>query len=320
MNTELHLRRLMTLAIVAMGVFTSALGEQASFVIAIALICLIGIPHGATDHLLFFSIAQKMPGDKNLKRLKFYATYLGIMASYGFLWYLWPKLSFLLFILISFYHFGQENLKTFRWKSSYLKITSFLLSGVFVLATPLLADMDSAWPIINSIIGLEGTIIVDTLQCRLLAYVVGIIYGCFVIGLMLSRNVEYNVGLKELINWVVLFALFLSTPLMVGFAVYFSLWHALPSILEQINFLKINQVKYDFKSHIKNIAPYTILSVMGIFVGLYMLDNSSMSAKTGIGFMFLSIITLPHILLMDKFHEMNSEKSITSENQHCAVI
>lgn len=320
MNTELHLRRLMTLVIIAMGVFTSALGEQASFVLAISLICLIGIPHGATDHLLFFSIAQNMPGDRHKIQLRFYATYLGIMAAYGLLWYLSPQLSFILFIIVSFYHFGQENLKAFRWKSPYLKYISFMVSGVFLLATPLLADMDSALPIIKSIMGLNDKIFVNTQQCRQLSYAVGIIYGFFIVALMMSRNIGIGAGTKELINCAILFSLFVSTPLMMGFAVYFSLWHALPSIIEQINFLKIKQVKYNFKSHVRNLAPYTILSIIGIFVGLYMLDNSSLSAKTGIGFMFLSIITLPHIVLMDKFHEMSAEKSIVGENQPCAAV
>lgn len=319
MNMELHFRRILTLMIVALSVFTTAFGEQASFVVAIALICLIGIPHGATDHILFFSIAQKMPGDKKKTQLRFYMTYLGIMATYGLLWYLSPQLSFLLFIIVSFYHFGQENLKTFRWKSSYLKYISFMFSGVFLLATPLLADMNSAWPIIKSIMGLGDNIFVDTHQCRQISYAVGIIYGCFIVVLMLSRNIDSGAGTKELINSSILFSLFVSTPLMMGFAVYFSLWHALPSIIEQISFLKINQVKYNFKSHVRNLAPYTILSIIGIFVGLFMLDNSSLSAKTGIGFMFLSIITLPHIILMDKFHEMSAEKPIVETNQPYAV-
>ena len=316
---ELHLRRLLTLVIIALSVFTTAFGEQTSFVVAIALICLIGIPHGATDHLLFFSIVQKIPGDKYRIQLRFYAIYLGIMAAYGILWYLSPQLSFLLFIIVSVYHFGQENLKTFRWKSSYLKNISFMLSGVFLLATPLLADMDSAWPIIKSIMGLEGNLFIDKLQCRFLAYLIGIIYGCYILLMMLSSNIDLSAGTKELINGAILFSLFISTPLMMGFAVYFSLWHALPSIIEQIDFLKINQVKYNFKSHIKNLAPYTLLSIVGIFIGLYFLDSSSLSAKTGIGFMFLSIITLPHIILMDRFHEMSAQKSMIVENHPCAA-
>lgn len=304
---ELHLRRLTTLLIIALSVFTSALGEQMSFIVAIALICVIGIPHGATDHLLFFSIAQKLPGNKKKLRLKFYATYIGIMSAYGFLWLVSPKLSFLVFILVSFYHFGQENLKDFRWKSTYLKISSFLLSGIFVLATPLLADMQVAWPIIKSIAGIESASFMNFELCRSLAYVTGMAYGCFLFILVISRNVEFSVGIKELVNWAILFMLFLSTPLMMGFAVFFSLWHALPSIMEQIRFLKRNQVKYNVKSHLLNIAPYTLLSVAGIFIGLSLLNDSTLAAKTGIGFMFLSIITLPHILLMDRFHELNAE-------------
>lgn len=310
---ELHLRRIITLAIVALSVFTSAFGDQATFIVSIALICLIGIPHGATDHLLFFSIAKKLPGNHKVLRLRFYLTYLGIMATYGLFWYLSPGLSFLIFILVSFYHFGQENLKEIRWKSSSLKYISFLLSGVFVLATPLLADMKTALPIIEAISGIESISLLDIEHCRNLALASGVVYGTYILVLMLFRHLDLLAGVHELANWLILFALFLNTPLMMGFAVYFSLWHALPSIIEQIGFLKKNQLKYSFHKHVLNIAPYTLLSIGGIFLGLYFLKDSSLAAQTGIGFMFLSIITMPHILLMDRFHELNAENAPSSD-------
>jgi Brp/Blh family beta-carotene 15,15'-monooxygenase len=130
---------------------------------------------------------------------------------------------------------------------------------------------------------------------------------------MLFRHLDLLAGVHELANWLILFALFLNTPLMMGFAVYFSLWHALPSIIEQIGFLKKNQLKYSFHKHVLNIAPYTLLSIGGIFLGLYFLKDSSLAAQTGIGFMFLSIITMPHILLMDRFHELNAENAPSSD-------
>lgn len=302
---EIHIRRTLTLAVIILSVFTSALSDHGFFLFSIALICLVGIPHGATDHLLFFALIKKSVVQQKQLRLRFYAAYLGVMAGYGFLWYLFPHISFLIFILVSFYHFGQENLAGIKWRSNSVKYYSFFMSGVFVLATPLLADMEAAWPIIKTLLGNKIDMAVNFETCRILAYGTGGIYGIYLLALLATKNMELSHGLQELMHWAILLTVFISTPLLVGFAVYFSLWHAIPSMVKQIDFMKKNKLNYGIIQHLVNVAPYTIASLAGIFIGLYFLKDSSMAAQTGIGFMFLSIITLPHILLMDRFHELS---------------
>ena len=69
---------------------------------------LLGIPHGAGDHLLI----QKQKKDQGLSfsLLRFMGSYLAVMLLYGLMWYYFPKISFVIFILISIFHFGEfEN-------------------------------------------------------------------------------------------------------------------------------------------------------------------------------------------------------------------
>jgi Brp/Blh family beta-carotene 15,15'-monooxygenase len=69
------------------------------------LMFVLGIPHGAGDHLVVkkWREAHGMP----FSILRFMGMYLGVMVLYALLWYFLPALSFILFILISVFHFGD---------------------------------------------------------------------------------------------------------------------------------------------------------------------------------------------------------------------
>jgi Brp/Blh family beta-carotene 15,15'-monooxygenase len=183
------------------------------------------------------------------------------------------------------------------------------MSGTFVLATPLLNDMGTTWQIIKSLVRFEGNLILDPSVFRLIGYCVIAIYGIYLLSLIFFNHINKSSGLHELINWIVLSLLFLTTPLLVGFAVYFSLWHSLPSIMEQVKFLKKDNPEYNFKMHLWKTAPYSLISFVGLLLGLFILQEDKLSDNLAIGFICLSVITLPHILLMNKFHEITNEDS-----------
>ena len=75
-----------------------------------------GIPHGATDHLIY-SILQKEEGKPQNLRM-FLGTYLLSMLVYGLAWWLVPGLCLSIFLVISAYHFGQSQVLYVRWKPS----------------------------------------------------------------------------------------------------------------------------------------------------------------------------------------------------------
>jgi Brp/Blh family beta-carotene 15,15'-monooxygenase len=290
--------------------FSPLFSEMVTIISVACLVCLVGIPHGATDHILFSSITKNPGGLIKWDMIKFYVAYLGLIGIYIFLWYLFPAISLIIFLLASFYHFGQENLKNIQWKSSAVKYSSIIISGTFVLATPLLNDMETTWPIVKSIIRSESDLIFSTSTFKLIGYCIIAIYGIYLSSLIIFNHVNKASGLHELINWFILSLLFLTTPLLIGFAVYFSLWHSLPSILEQVRFLRKNKPLYNLRKHLMKTAPYTIISLAGLGLGLLLLKDDTLSEKLATGFICLSVITLPHIILMDRFHEISCEESV----------
>jgi len=65
----------------------------------------LGIPHGAVDHLVAQRIAKHQK--ETFKLAPFIIKYLGIMFAFGVCWQFFPQLSFILFIGISIFHFGD---------------------------------------------------------------------------------------------------------------------------------------------------------------------------------------------------------------------
>ncbi|MEQ8711598.1 MAG: Brp/Blh family beta-carotene 15,15'-dioxygenase, partial [Cyclobacteriaceae bacterium] len=80
----------------------------AEYIMVFSLIAFIGIPHGATDHTLYGYI---LPHQSSKERnITFFGYYLVVMAVYTGLWFLSPFLSFVVFLLMSAYHFGETQL------------------------------------------------------------------------------------------------------------------------------------------------------------------------------------------------------------------
>ena len=97
---------------------------------AILLLC-IGIPHGTLDHLITYKVQKT-------NKLKFYTYYLGTIVLFFLIWMIAPSLGFVLFLLISAFHFGETQLHLFFTKSSYISLLIYLNWGVTILFTLLL--------------------------------------------------------------------------------------------------------------------------------------------------------------------------------------
>ena len=97
-------------------------------VFCIALVSLFGIPHGSIDHVLYVS---KMKSSK----LFFYSFYFGLIFLYVLLWLYFPVISFIFFLLLSAYHFGESQFHFVSFNISFLKNIFYFVYGIFVIST-----------------------------------------------------------------------------------------------------------------------------------------------------------------------------------------
>jgi Brp/Blh family beta-carotene 15,15'-monooxygenase len=81
-----------------------------------------------------------------------------------------------------------------------------------------------------------------------------------------------------------------------GFAIYFILWHSIPSIINQVVYLKGEFNWKNFGSYIKTAFAYWLVSLIGIAV-LYLLFKD-IKIFNALFFSFLAAITFPHVLVI----------------------
>jgi Brp/Blh family beta-carotene 15,15'-monooxygenase len=271
--------------------------------LAMMLILLLGVPHGATDHILFRHV--KKDYDKGWLS-RFFVRYFLLMGLLAMTWWVLPSLALMIFLAISAYHFGQSqwhHLKTDKSGKSALYISW----GAFVLAAPLLWNYAETAPIIEHLIG-ENILLSTDYQFFIPVLLLALIIVQTLI--LYTKNIISKYKLLE--EWGILLllsGLFYSTSLLFGFAVYFVFWHSLDSVKDQIAQLKKIHPDYNLKRYLRQVIPFTLLAFgsIGLFVWL---SPAALMSDAWISqfFILISIVTLPHSLLIDSFLEENLSK------------
>lgn len=292
--------QLITLIIIMVSFIKHELFVSSSLLVALVLIVFIGIPHGANDHLLFFNLVNKSVDKKTKKSTLFFASYIGLILLYVCFWYLFPTFSLGLFILMSIYHFGQSNLYVSPIESKFVKLISIFLSGSFVLLTPIFAHIETALPVIQTLAKNADYLVISKELGNKLAISAGILMLILWVILVISKHINFKNGLFEILNVFLLFGLFYYSPLWIGFAIYFTLWHAIPSIEDQINFFKTTRVNYNLGKYVREIFPFSLIALLGLFLA-FQFSGNYISVDQGIAllFVFIAVITLPHMIMMD---------------------
>lgn len=298
-NPLLVLMRASSLLVVVLSVACAGWMDEYALPVSLVLILVLGIPHGATDHRMFYSLADTQQHRAATHKKWFYVYYIGLMLLCGGVWYFFPVASFLLFLLVSAYHFGQLNLHTTEWKDSPLKLLTAAVSGLFVLAVPLLAHADTALPIVEAMLHLRIPAAEIQPYFTPLALLSGFCYGAFLLVLGITARAPRKVLLRESVNWVFLFALFYYAPLLLGFSVYFSIWHALPSMRDQVAFFQQRQPDYRLKNYVLEILPYSLLSLSALLFCALFFYEKPLPEQLALLFAGIAMVTLPHVLLMD---------------------
>jgi Brp/Blh family beta-carotene 15,15'-monooxygenase len=262
------------------------------FALSYFLILTIGVGHGANDLKIYFN--SKKNNTKNL--FSFIGLYtLVVLAGFG-LFFVLPEVILVLFILISGYHFGQEHFERYKVASSWL-YNLFLTSYGFniILGLLIIHHKDSVL-IINDLLKTEITY-------SFLLYPLIVSAALMLISsLKVVKSLSWNMIGREVFYLIILYLLFQTASLLWGFAIYFILWHSIPSIYNQIIFLNGEVSKASVKKYLLNSLIYWIGALVFLAVLYYFLkDYTSLFLSTIIA--FLGGITFPHVFVMNQLHK-----------------
>jgi len=261
-------------------------------IIGFVIIFLFGILHGANDLTLISKISNEK-SSKYLKKILFF--YIIIVLLGALLFYCIPILALILFIVFSAYHFGEQHWNKLEFDSDKNSIVLFqTIYGLFILSLLFCFHEEEVKQIIFQIINYS----ISKLNFTWLTIALGIILlfsGIRINSISIKFKNEIIINIFYLLVFAIIFK---TADLIWAFAIYFVVWHSIPSIKEQIIFLYGNFSSKNFKLYFKSAFLYWIISLFGISLIYVIFKNTQLF--NALFFSFLAAITFPHTIIINK--------------------
>ena len=260
------------------------------------LILLLGIPHGAIDHVLFFK-------KRKMSQLKFYSIYLGLSFLFVILWHILPVTSLILFLLISAFHFGESQFADIFFKKS-LRFIFYFFWGLCLLSTLMYYNVNELYDITSYF---DDTIVLDKIYNKekigLFFYITNVVTIISVIALTYYKKINNDRLFSELFLLFLIHATFYLFPFIIGFTLYFVALHSIKVMNDEFKFLKDENNNFNIMSFLKLLAPYSILSIVGTsFLLILSYYNYIPYSIPFLAIIIISVITLPHAIVMNIFY------------------
>lgn len=307
---------LITTAFIFLGSFASGMMAACEPFLVLGMMLLLGLPHGATDHGLFVAMRKKK---RVGKKINFYLAYGAVIAAYGLIWYLFPLVAFCLFMLLSVYHFGQSNWVDVSHRSGVLARAHYLLWGTGILLTPILLYAEESISIVKA---MTYTEIVAPGASAVYVFIgfMALLNVLAMIVLRLTGGVDNRRLLLELLAYALLSAMFFTNSLLLGFTVYFVCWHSLDSAKDQWRFFQ-RRLSPGMRKQLYREIGMTVLGAFAFCLVVWFGPGPEAALQPGIiggVFIAISLLTLPHMLLVEQLYISWSPKekenlSVSSE-------
>lgn len=284
--------------------FPSASESMALWVV-VASVFVIGIPHGAIDHIMAAELYELNQTWKD--HLLFYSSYLLIMVLVGALWILLPEAGMSLFLIISIYHFGQADMEDFLTEKKPVNRLFYVNRGLMIIGLIIFSDPLTTYPIIADVVQIDSSYFSGLMPSA--GFALTIIIGSYIvistIGII-SGRIE-NPATYVMDSLLLIIFLLITGPL-IGFAIYFALWHSVGHINEMRDFFERHGKSLSIAQFYKKAAPFTLVSIIGLAMLLLVniqlnLENQFLSLM----FILISVLTLPHMLIVERMYNEKTE-------------
>lgn len=250
-----------------------------------------GILHGANDLLLIRSINQEKQTNYFYKILIYYIL---IVIVGALLFYFIPTIALISFIIVSGYHFGEQQWQNLDQLNQWFKFTFQFCYGTFILFLLFYFHQTEVQTVVTEITTIPLNIAIITNGFKILSITLFI----FFLYLYIKHIRIRNQLLLEIFYLIVFGIIFFSSSLIWAFTIYFIIWHSIPSIINQVAFLYGSCSKDYLIKYFKSASLYWISSIAGLFI-FYIIFND-LKLFNSLFFSFLAAITFPHVLVILK--------------------
>jgi Brp/Blh family beta-carotene 15,15'-monooxygenase len=308
MRNSLLLFLVLNAITIALGWLTGGLSMELQLGLAAVLIGLVGIPHGAIDHILF------LQNNKQTSSVKFYAFYFSLILLVILVWVYSPIVGLIGFLALSAYHFGQSQFVRYKGIKKPVKVFLYSTWGMAILAGLCVFNQAEIQTITSSAADLlkikpvfEGT----TFQSLLILCSIS-----FAAVVLSYRN---TIGWKTVLYELAVFGLIqlslVLNPLLIGFSIYFASLHSWHVLQEEFRFLSKRMKAFNCYNFVALLTPYTLVSLVGLVMLLTLSHYEFINvSKTLVVFITISALTLPHSVVMENFYNSTSLKRINRKS------
>jgi Brp/Blh family beta-carotene 15,15'-monooxygenase len=268
----------------------SFLSSKNQIIAGFILILTFGILHGSND----LELLDKMMVKKNIiSTLRVTIYYVGFILLGAVLFYLLPLLSLITFIVVSSFHFGEQQWQNLpQILNRYLIYSYQFLSGFIILLLIFVFHTKQVQDIIFIITNHE--IPLEFSQWSLVAF--GSVFVCLSAYFYWKSKEQQTEILVHFFRLIILTIIFKSASLIWGFAIYFVIWHSIPSTLDQVIYLYDSISRKHFVLYFKKAGLNWLISVVSVVV-LYLFFKEE-QLFNAVFFSFLAAITFPHAVVI----------------------
>ena len=265
-------------------------------VFAFTLIATLGITHGSYD----IKKGQMITKFFNFKSIKlFLILYILVALTIMTSWYILPNITLLIFLLISVYHFGNEEFEFFNIKTNFIVS---IFRGLMIIIAPLILHFEQTLYIFQSInLNINDKLIYFMSDNYTLLFTfasVNVLFSLFTIDNIRNRFIL----LLDLLTLILINTIF--EPFF-AFSLYFCFLHSKRNISKiRKYFMSLNSTNFGLVNLI------SIITFILFFISLIFLinENQITFSINNTVFIGLAALTFPHILTEFTFNKIIKER------------
>tara|TARA_B110000503_G_scaffold107870_1_gene161190 strand:- start:1979 stop:2881 length:903 start_codon:yes stop_codon:yes gene_type:complete len=264
------------------------------------LILTFGIPHGAIDHVLFFK-------KNTVSQLRFYGVYLGLTLLFLVGWMVEPLWSFVFFLVLSAFHFGESQLNDLKLKRPIMRPVLFLTWGLTLLLTLIYYNTEE-------LIGYTGffndTEVFQAVYSHALLFeafiALNALTGVTLFVFIERASFNWNRLGGELFLLALIHLTFFLFPFIIGFTMYFVVLHSMRVMSHEFEFLKSEDAGFSGRDFLKLLMPYSLLSIFFTVITFWLSWMEVIPVSIPLlALIIISAITLPHAVVMHLFYKQS---------------